>query len=125
MKLEGAPPVGDALREGVELLDAILRRPEHLYEMRLEPGDMQVLSNFTTLHARTAFTDDPDPSRKRTLFRLWLSTPDGLALPPDWRDKWGATEPGVVKGGMRGHQYTDVHRAFEQRQAAALGMRVA
>jgi len=125
MKLEGAPPVGDALREGVELLDAILRRPEHLYEMRLERGDMQVLSNFTTLHARTAFTDDPDPSRKRTLFRLWLSTPDGPALPPDWRDKWGATEPGVVKGGMRGHQYTDVHRAFEQRQAAALGMRVA
>jgi hypothetical protein len=124
MKLEGAPPVDDAQREGVELLDSILRRPAHLFEMRLEPGDLQILSNFTTLHARTAFTDDPDESRKRTLFRLWLATPDGLALPPDWRDKWGAVEPGVVKGGMRGHHYDEACRAFEARQAETLGMRL-
>lgn len=124
LRLEGAPSVSDAVREGVELLDAILRRPEFLYRMRLEPGDLQILSNFTTLHSRTAFTDHADEARKRTLFRLWLATPDGLALPAAWRDKWTATEPGVVKGGMRGHHYDDACRAFEQRQAAELGMRM-
>lgn len=124
LKLPDAPACSDALREGVELLDQILRRPQFMYRMRLEPGDLQILSNFTTLHSRTAFADDPDESRKRTLFRLWLATPDGLALPPAWRDKWGAVEPGVVKGGMRGHHYDDACRAFERRQAEALGMRV-
>jgi hypothetical protein len=124
LRLEGAPPASDAVREGVELLDAILRRPEFLYRMRLEPGDLQILSNFTTLHSRTSFTDDPDETRKRTLFRLWIATPDGLALPARWRDKWGATEPGVVKGGMRGHHYDDACRAFERSQAAELGMRM-
>ena len=30
---------------------------------------------------------------------------------------------GTVRGGMKGHQYDDVRRAFDARQAAALGMR--
>lgn len=124
MKLEGAPAMTAAQREGVELLDSILRRPEQMYLMRLEPGDIQILSNFTTLHSRTAFTDHPEEDRRRTLYRLWLATPDGLQLPQGWEDKWGATQPGVVKGGTRGHHYDENCRAFEVRQAKTLGMRV-
>ena len=124
LKLPEAPACSDALREGVELLDAILRRPEFMYRMRLEPGDLQILSNFTTLHSRTAFQDVADEARKRTLFRLWLATPNGLRLPPAWQDKWGAVDPGVVKGGMRGHHYDETCRAFEARQAEDLGMRL-
>ena len=123
-KLPGAPACTDTLREGMELLDAILRRPAFMFRMHLEPGDLQILSNFTTLHSRTSFTDHEDASRRRTLYRLWLSTPNGRRLPRGWRDKWGAEEPGVVKGGMRGHHYDDTCLAFEQRQAAELGMRV-
>lgn len=125
LKLPDAPAVSAALREGVELLDTILRRPEYMFRMRLEPGDLQILSNFTTLHSRTAFQDHPDESRKRTLYRLWLATPRGRALPSEWADKWGACEPGVVKGGSRGHHYDASCEAFEQRQAADLGMRLA
>ena len=125
LKLPGAPACSGALHQGVELLDAILRRPEFMFRMHLAPGDLQILSNFTTLHSRTAFRDDPSPQRKRTLFRLWLAMPDGPRLPPGWAAKWGSEEPGVVKGGMRGHHYDDTCRAFERRQAEALGMRVA
>jgi len=125
IRLPDAPPISPRLREGVEWLDAILRRPAFLYRMRLTPGDVQVLSNFTVLHSRTAFRDDPVAGRQRTLFRLWLSTPNGCALPPAWQGKWGAIEPGVVKGGMRGHQYDEHCEAFERRQAADLGMRLA
>ena len=39
--------------------------------MALEPGDIQLLSNHTIVHARTAYEDDP--GRKRHLLRLWLT----------------------------------------------------
>ena len=32
---------------------------------------------------------------------------------------------GTVRGGFKGHHYDDVRRAFDARQAAALGMRIA
>jgi len=41
--------------------------------MQFERGDIQLLSNHLVLHARTAYADDPDPSRRRHLLRLWLS----------------------------------------------------
>jgi hypothetical protein len=44
-------------------------------EFMLEPGEMVVCDNFSTLHARTSFTDSEQ--RKRYLLRLWLSLPDG------------------------------------------------
>jgi len=42
-------------------------------DMWLETGDMQFVSNHTTLHARTAYEDWPEPDRRRHLLRLWLS----------------------------------------------------
>ncbi len=125
MRLEGAPTPSPAFMEGVELLDEILRRPDFMVRMWLEPGDVQILSNFTVLHSRTAFEDFEDEARKRTLFRLWLATPNGRQLPAGWRDKWGAEETGVVKGGIRGHCYDAECQAFERRQAESLGMRAA
>jgi hypothetical protein len=38
----------------------------------LERGDMQFINNYTTLHARTAFEDYPEPERRRLMVRLWL-----------------------------------------------------
>ena len=47
---------------------------EHFHlDMWLEQGDMQFVSNHTTLHARTAYEDSADPERRRHLLRLWLS----------------------------------------------------
>jgi hypothetical protein len=49
-------------------------------EFMLEPGEMLVCHNFSTLHARTSFTDSEE--RKRYLLRLWLSLPDGRPVDP-------------------------------------------
>ncbi len=49
-------------------------------EFMLEPGEMVVCDNFSTLHARTSFTDSE--ARKRYLLRLWLSLPDGRPVDP-------------------------------------------
>jgi hypothetical protein len=124
-KFPDAPACTDVQVEAMALLDEILRRPEVMYSMRLEPGDVQILSDFTTLHSRTAFEDHADETRKRTLYRLWLSTPNGLTLPSSLSPFWGAVEPGVVRGGTPGQHHDDARRAFVARQAEALGMRVA
>ncbi|MDG2262892.1 MAG: TauD/TfdA family dioxygenase, partial [Actinomycetota bacterium] len=59
----------------IAALDAweeIANRPEMYLEMDLKPGDMQLLSNHTIAHARTAYEDVPD-GPKRHLLRLWLT----------------------------------------------------
>lgn len=53
--------------------DALAASPDFHLDMRLERGDMQFISNHTIVHARTEYEDDPDPTRKRHLLRLWLS----------------------------------------------------
>lgn len=41
--------------------------------MQFEPGDVQLISNHVTLHARSEYEDGPEPEKKRHLLRLWLS----------------------------------------------------
>ena len=51
----------------------------------MEPGDIQVASNFSIFHARDAFNDSAIASEKRHMIRLWLGLPDGRALPSAFR----------------------------------------
>jgi hypothetical protein len=70
--------VGELDSETKRLLDRydeIANRPELCLEMDLEPGDIQLLSNHTQLHARRAYEDFDEPERRRHLLRLWLSLP--------------------------------------------------
>lgn len=46
-------------------------RPDFYFDMWLEPGDIQLLSNHTVAHARTAYQDSAE--QQRHLLRLWLS----------------------------------------------------
>ena len=76
----------------LELLDTyerIAEREDICYEMQFEPGDIQLLSNHTVVHARSAYVDaqddrttgDPSATQPTTLrqtsprhlLRLWLS----------------------------------------------------
>ncbi len=67
---------------------------------RMEPGDIQLLNNHVTYHARTALVDQEVPARKRLLYRLWLAVPNSRALPEAVADLWGLTAAGVVRGGV-------------------------
>ena len=42
-------------------------------DMEFQPGDIQLLKNSSILHGRAAFTDWPEPQRKRHLLRLWVN----------------------------------------------------
>ena len=68
-----APRWDARTEELVALYDEIASDPALVLEMNFEPGDVQLISNHTTLHARSEYEDWPEPHRKRHLLRLWLS----------------------------------------------------
>jgi hypothetical protein len=84
--------------EALDLLAALAQ--ELALHTRMEPGDIQLLNNHVTYHARTELVDWEEPARKRLLYRLWLSTPNNRALPDDFAELWGPTQAGVVRGGV-------------------------
>ena len=47
----------------------------------LEPGQLQFVDNRVLGHARTEFTDFPEPERRRHLVRLWLRDHGRRAYP--------------------------------------------
>lgn len=57
----------------LDLYDEIAASDAFCFEMDLEPGDIQLLSNHTVVHARSDYEDFEDAWRKRHLLRLWLS----------------------------------------------------
>jgi len=121
-KIKGVPQLTDEQRETMDVLDDILRRPEYMYSMYLEPGDLQILNNHVMLHSRTDYIDYEASEQKRLLCRLWLAPPDSVLLPESWKDYFWSIAPGTIRGGIRGHQYDAACRAFEGRQATSLGM---
>jgi Taurine catabolism dioxygenase TauD, TfdA family len=56
-------------------LDEHTRRADLRLDMDLQPGDIQLINNYTTLHSRTAFVDGELPHQKRHMLRLWLKFP--------------------------------------------------
>lgn len=73
-------PYTDLENNAIEHLDRTAARQDLRYDMDLQPGDIQLLNNFITFHARTDFVDADDPAEKRHLLRLWLQLPDGRSF---------------------------------------------
>lgn len=67
----GVPSFTPAERELLDLFEELAGSEALRLDMQFEPGDIQLISNHTVVHARTAYEDDPD--RPRHLLRLWLS----------------------------------------------------
>ena len=73
----GVPQLRPEQLELLKLFDEITYEPGMAIEMDFRPGDIQWLSNYAALHARTTFYDFPEPQRRRHLLRLWLSRDAG------------------------------------------------
>jgi hypothetical protein len=68
-RLVGELPAAE--RELLDVYERIAERQGVFLEMQFEPGDIQLLSNLSVLHARTAYEDG---AVKRHLLRLWLTS---------------------------------------------------
>lgn len=95
----------DALRispeveAALDLFYELANDPAFHLKMAFEPGDMQILHNHQILHDRTSYEDWPEPERKRYLLRLWLSPPDGIALPDAFAGRYRSVTIGN-RGGV-------------------------
>ena len=95
----------DALRiseqvvEALDYLFELANNPDFHLKMAFEPGDMQILHNHQILHDRTSYEDWPEPENRRYLLRLWLSPPDGIALPKAFAGRYRSTVIGD-RGGV-------------------------
>lgn len=85
--LGGAQKLGRPLTAAecaaLDAFDAVARRDDMALHMRFEPGDVQLLNNLTVVHGRSAYEDDPEPARRRFLWRLWLNLGDT----PPWQQE--------------------------------------
>lgn len=119
--IPGIPQLHPEHRDALIKYDEIVRKPELVHDMWMEPGDVQIINSHVTLHSRTEFIDHEDEAKKRLMFRLWIAPPDSQALPQSWKQLYREIEPGVVRGGIRGSAYDERCVSFERRQAAAVG----
>ena len=67
--------------EALDFVQDIANRPELRLSMSFEEGDIQLLNNHTTMHARHAYIDHSELDNKRHLLRMWLSLGDGYRRP--------------------------------------------
>jgi hypothetical protein len=67
------PELTELEQELLDTYEAIASEPDLYLDMDLQPGDIQLLSNHSNLHARTDYVDHEDPALRRHLLRLWLS----------------------------------------------------
>ncbi|WP_169577658.1 TauD/TfdA family dioxygenase [Sinimarinibacterium sp. CAU 1509] len=78
------PRLSPEERELLDLYDTLAGDPAFYLDMDLEPGDLQLISNHTIVHARTGFEDWPEPEQRRHLLRLWITLPEAEAAKIRW-----------------------------------------
>lgn len=83
----GVPQLTVEQLEAMEVLETLNNDPRFVLNMDFQPGDLQLLNNYTIMHARTEYEDYPDPTRKRDLIRLWLTIDRDLGLPASIKDR--------------------------------------
>jgi hypothetical protein len=92
------PRLEPAQREAIDLLMTLAA--ELSFEMRFEPGDIQLINNHVIYHGRTPFEDDAARGQDRLLLRLWLAMPNSRALPAGHEVLWRSIEAGALRGGI-------------------------
>ena len=76
-------PLNNLQQAAVNYLNHLAMHEEFAIPLRLLPGDILLLNNQCTLHAREAYEDWPEPNRKRLMLRLWLTVSRAGCLPDD------------------------------------------
>ena len=64
------PRLTEQRKEALKVVDDIANEEHMHFGMMFEPGDIQVLNNHMTMHARTEFVDGETEDTKRHLLRM-------------------------------------------------------
>jgi hypothetical protein len=74
---------------------------KYSFNMGFQPGDIQLLNNYSIVHARQGFIDYPEPERRRDLLRLWITLHNGRRLANNFSMNNGALDQWGGRGGFR------------------------
>jgi len=78
-------PLEERDLSALNLFDEIAAAPENRLAFFLERGDMIVINNYAVMHARTRFTNFPEPEKQRRLVRLWFDAEGFRDVPPEFK----------------------------------------
>lgn len=92
-------------RDAYDFMRSVTLREELAYRFRMEPGDIQLISNHSVFHSRTQYIDHEQAERKRNLYRLWVNIRNGRELADDFSDRYNTGPRGGVAVGD-GARYT-------------------
>ncbi len=76
--------------DAVHYIESLALDPTYRLDMLIEPGDIQLIDNYSVLHSRTDFVDHDDPEEKRLLLRMWINIFDGRELAPRFANRYNA-----------------------------------
>ena len=93
--------MSDTQREALDFLEEVAEDPALQVRIRQQPGDILLLNNWVTFHRRAEFEDHDEAERKRHILRVWLSVPNSRPISPLFKENYGATAAGAIRGGMR------------------------
>ena len=96
--IPGVPKMTEKQIEALDLIEKLANDSEFCADMDFEPGDIQILNSFVSLHSREGYEDDEET--KRYLLRLWLSAPNSRPLPPSFAPLYGKVNAGEIRGGV-------------------------
>lgn len=86
-------PLSDRERSAMDIIDMLAKRDDLRLDMELEPGDLQILNNYTTFHSRSQFVDYDEPEKKRHLLRMWLRSKVRRPLAQEFANRYGTDAP--------------------------------
>lgn len=93
------PPLSTHEIEAIDLIIQLAQDPRAQYRMRLAPGDIQIVNNYTVLHARDTYEDSTIADEKRCLLRLWLNPLVARNVAPNFADRYNTGPGGGVAVG--------------------------
>lgn len=73
-------PLTTLQKEAVDFVHDLGTREDLRLDMMLEPGDIQLINNYTTLHSRSHYIDGD--GHKRYLLRMWVNLENSVQLSP-------------------------------------------
>jgi hypothetical protein len=84
-RFDEVPRLTEKQIAALDLLDAAAEEPANHFAFDMVPGDIQLASNFSVLHARDRYIDHPEADLKRHMLRLWIALKQGRPLPEVYR----------------------------------------
>ena len=79
--------------EAMDVFDQIMHEPDMCIDMMMQPGDLQLVNNYTVMHSRTSFEDHDDLSLRRRKLWLWLKLPGARELGYPFQGRDGFPDP--------------------------------